>query len=166
MFNLLPPLDVGDPKEFLAATIATFAAYPVDVMEAAVPKIAHQTDRSTLKVIKAVCDEIYAPIERQIERDRVAANYQRGLPAPRKERTPEQQARIDEQVASARSRLGIPKGGAAKRGAILPPSAHVPLGSPDLPPPRRDNGHAARVAADLEQRRVRRASAEGTCGNG
>lgn len=29
-----------------------------------------------------------------------------------------------------------------------------------------DSGHAARVLADIEQRRARRASAEGTCGNG
>lgn len=141
MFKLLPPLDVGDPKAFLAAAIATFAEYPPEVMDAAVPKIAKLTDRPTLKIIGSVCEEIYAPIERQIVRDRLAAERRLSLPPPRPETS---QERRDAQVAELRQRFNLPPAGARPRKEPIRP------------------GYAQRVAEDLARRRQ---SAGAVCGN-
>lgn len=141
LFALLPPLDVTEPEVFMAATIATFVEYPVEVMDLAVPKIAQRSDRPTLKLIKAVCEELYAPLERQIEREMAERSYRKGLPPPRRQRTPEEQARVDAQVEEVKRLLGTPT-----------PKLHI------APEPRHDGNHAARVAADLAARAARRAA--------
>jgi hypothetical protein len=64
LFNLVPPLDVGDPEEFFAAAIALFAQYPIEVTERAVFKIAELSDRPTLRLMRSVLEEILAPIVR------------------------------------------------------------------------------------------------------
>jgi hypothetical protein len=101
---LLPPLDVGDPEAFMAATVTIFASYPLEVMQGALHPlkgIPGRSDRPTLRLIKMVCDEIYAPILREKEREE--REHQRAKTAryilPRPKRTPEQQARIDALVA-------------------------------------------------------------------
>lgn len=110
LFDLLPPLDVGDPRAFIAATVAIFVEYPDDVTAKAIHVIAQRSDRPTLRIIRAVCEEIYAPIEREGERRAAHVSHIAGaLPRPR--RTPEQQARIDAQITEARIALamaGIP----------------------------------------------------------
>lgn len=150
LFDLLPPLDVGDPAAFQAATVAVFAGYPLEVIEAAVPKIACSSDRPTLKLITAVCEELYAPIGRQIERDLAARSHRLSLPPPRK-RTPEEQARIDADVTAFRLTLG-----AVPRRVILPPSADLPIKA--AVPPAVRPGYAQRVAADLALRAARRSA--------
>ncbi len=104
MFDLLPPQDVGDPKAFLAAMIALFTEYPPDVGARAVFEIPKRSDRPTLKIARAVLDDIYEPIVRQIERERIE-RAPRLL--PRRPRTPEEQAKIDQQVADARKHFGL-----------------------------------------------------------
>lgn len=113
----------------MAGTVAIFATFPVEVMRAAVDPangIPGRTDRPTLKVIKAVCEEIYAPIERRMERERALEEHRRALPPPREERTPEQQACIDASVADLKRRLAAPppepvgKQLAAQRAGIVP----------------------------------------------
>lgn len=108
LFSLLPPQDVLDPESFLVETITAFAEYPVEVMVLAARDIPQHTDRATLKIIRARLDAIYEPFERQLERDRAAESHKRGLPPPSTKRTPEQQARVDAQVAAFRKQLGIP----------------------------------------------------------
>lgn len=125
LFALLPPPDVGDPKAFMATAAAILAQYPDAVVEAAVsgPRgIATRTERPTLKFIKEVCEEFYQPILRDAERGALASQPK---PLPRPPRTPEEQARIDKQVADARAKLGIPEGGLVRRGSVLPPAAEL-----------------------------------------
>lgn len=99
VINLLPPLDVTDPESFMAAMILLFNKYPEEVVEKAVFVIPTRSDRPTLKTIREVCDEIYAPIEREGRRQQIAAQPKE---LPRPERTPEEQARIDTQVMRCR----------------------------------------------------------------
>lgn len=108
LFDLMGPQDVGDPAALQSAIAATFAGFPSAVFDQAPVVIAQRSDRLTLKLVTAVCDEIYAPIERQLERDRAAQSHRLGLPAPSTKRTPEQQARVDAQVAAFRKQMGIP----------------------------------------------------------
>jgi hypothetical protein len=153
LFDLLPPQDVGDPKAFMASVAAIFSQYPDAVVEAAVggPRgVATRTDRPTLKFIREVCEEFYAPIQRQAERD---ANASQPKLLPRPPRTAEEQERIDKQVAAVRFRFGIPEG-SARRCPIMPPSADLPIDSP-VPPPA-DGRHYERIKAELEGRRARR----------
>jgi len=105
---LLPPQDVGDPRAFMAAVTLVFTGYPAEVVDAAIPKIAMLSDKPTLKLVKAVCDEIYGPALRAIERQRAADDYRRSLPPPRPKRTPEEQARVDAQVERVRKQLALP----------------------------------------------------------
>ena len=107
MFNLLPPLDVIDPESFIAETISifSFSGYPETMIERVVREIPRRTDRPTLKLIKAVCDEFYAPIEREEERRSADESHRLAITERRTPRTPEQQARIDAQVARARQQF-------------------------------------------------------------
>ena len=119
LFNLLPPLDVGDPREFIAATVAILARFPAEVMMRAIDPvegIPSRTDRPTLKLIKSVCEEFHGPIVREEARERavLAASLER--PAPRAPRTAEQQAAIDAQVAAWRRERGLPPNGVPRRG--------------------------------------------------
>jgi hypothetical protein len=101
---LLPPLDVTDPESFMAETIAILAEYPDAVIERAVHEIPRRTDRPTLRLIKAVTDEINAPLVREAERQAAHHSHVSGY-LPRPKRTPEQQARIDVQVAAAKQQF-------------------------------------------------------------
>jgi len=95
---------VGDPKPFMVMATDEFMKFPHEIYFAAVKEIAARSHRPSLRIIREVLEELYAPIHRQEERD----NKARLLPAfvPHK-RTPEEQARVDEQVATARRALGI-----------------------------------------------------------
>ena len=170
MLDFLPPLDVGNPKVFIAGITAIFASYPVEVMEAAVDPvkgIPARTDRPTLKLITEVCEEIYDPIRRRAEyEDRQRARDSAPALLPRPPRSAAQQAVIDAQVASARSALGIPPAGLKKYRELLPPSAEIPMLPPsaempmlppsaDSPTLRDDGKHASRIAADLAARAAR-----------
>lgn len=104
MFDLLPPQDVGDPKAFLAGMVALFADYPAEVFEQAVFTIPQRSDRPTLKIARAVLDELYEPVRRRVERDAIE-RQPKLLPRPR--RSPEEQARVDAQVAAWRARANV-----------------------------------------------------------
>jgi len=106
MFDRLPPLDVGDPETFIAETVAIFLEYPDEVVQKAVRDIPRRSDRPTLRLIKAACDELFAPIAREHERPKVVPEL------PRPPRTPEQQARIDKQVTEARRQIAAASVGA------------------------------------------------------
>lgn len=156
LFDLLPPLDVGDPKAFMASVAAIFSLYPDAVVEAAVggPRgIATRTDRPTLKFIKEVCEEFYAPILRDAEREAIR-NQPKLLARP--PRTADEQAKIDKQVCDFRKRFGIPDH--TKREPVMPPSADLPYYSP-VSTVVADGKHAERVNASLEERRARNEAA-------
>jgi hypothetical protein len=104
---------VGDPAAFMTAAGAIFAGFPDVVVERAITTIPMRSDRVTLKLIKSVCDELYAPMLRDIEREQARRSVVKMLPRP--PRTPEEQARIDAQVADVRNRLGIPAEGLRRR---------------------------------------------------
>lgn len=163
MLDLLPPLDVSDPKAFITAIVAIFAEYPEGVMAAAIDPvrgIPSRTDRPTLKLIKAVCEEIYQPmLEEQRRRDGVDL-ARLAIGPPRRERTQEEQARVDKLVAETRQQLGIPEGGIGDK--FRPrPSDDMRINARELQP-RDDGRHGQRVAADLAARAERRqAHAEG-----
>jgi hypothetical protein len=100
LFALCRPQDVGDPKMFMAATVALFVEYPAEVGEQAVFAIPKRTDRPTLKAMREVLDDLYAPIARRIERERIASQP---LMLAKPKRTDEQQAEIDRQIAAWRA---------------------------------------------------------------
>jgi hypothetical protein len=107
LLNFYPPLDVSEPQAFIAALVMLFAKYPAELVSAAIDPVSGIPARlkalRSIAAIKEVCDDLYAPIARRIERERIA-NAPRALPRPK--RTPEEQARIDAQVAAARRPLG------------------------------------------------------------
>ncbi len=98
--------DVGDPDYFVAAATALFAEYPEVVMVRSVPRIAAASDRPTLRLMRQELDDAYAPIAREEARRRAQLEM-RAERAARWPRTPEEQARVDAQVARARRELGI-----------------------------------------------------------
>lgn len=104
LLSLLPPLTVTDPKEFISGAVATFARYPDEVMKAAVFAIASTSDRPTLRIMKQCLDDVSAPIDREWERQEAHRDHVAGL-LTRPKRTPEQQARIDADVASFRMKF-------------------------------------------------------------
>jgi hypothetical protein len=108
MLGLVSPPDVLDPRDYMAAAIALFAKYPEAVMRRAAFEVPQRSDRPTLRLMREVLDELYEPVAREIERRRAAESSIRGLPPPDAKRSPEQQARIDLQVARVRAELHIP----------------------------------------------------------
>lgn len=156
MLDLLPPLDVGNPETWIAATVDEFSRYPEEVMAAAAREIPRRSERPTQKLIAEVLAAIYEPIERQIARERAWRDFKRALPAPRRQRTDEEQKRIDDLVQKTRRELGIPAGGLQRRTPVLPPSADAPYYSA-VHAGRADGKHALRVQQDLEARAARRA---------
>jgi hypothetical protein len=146
LFNLLPPLDVTDPESFMAETISILSEYSVDMVERVVHAIPRRTDRPTLKLINDVCEEVYAPIEREIERERarLAAEETRRLCPPWPERTEEEQQRVREKILAWRRSQGIPETG-------LPPRGMQARSLPEVSPER-----MRAVLADCEARRARR----------
>lgn len=97
------PQDVGDPKYFMAALVHMFDSYPEEVHALAVAPdgIPARLRYLNLKDVGDVLGDLYAPIERRMERERIA--NQPKLP-PRGPRTPEEQARVDAQVNAWLSR--------------------------------------------------------------
>lgn len=106
LFSLLPPQDVADAEMFLTASVALFAEYPPAVMIKAVYEIPRLSDRPKLRLMTQVLNRIYAPIERDLERQRARQSHRDGS-FERRTRTPDEQARVDAQVARARCELGI-----------------------------------------------------------
>ncbi len=102
--NFYPPLDVADPKEFIAGIVALLAQYPAELISVAVDPAGGIPARlkylNSLAAIKEVCGELYEPIVRRMTRE-AALNAPRALPRPK--RTPEEQARIEAQVAAWRA---------------------------------------------------------------
>ncbi len=164
LFDFLPPLDVGNPERFIAAVVSILAKYPAAVMLAAVDPIdgiPSRTDRPTLHLIKKVCEEYYEPIEHALWRERV---QQEAVPLPpRRQRTPAEQAVVEEKVAAMRRQLGIPADGLSRRGAqASPPFGNgLPRGGEQAPRPTTwDRPFGERLLADLEARKARNQAQE------
>ena len=113
LFDLLPPQDVGNPESFLIAAAVLFSQYTGELGRAAAFEIAQRSDRPTLKLMREVLDEFSERAMTQQNR----AERERRLPPPaRAPRTPEEQARIDEQVTQARRAFGLPPQGLQRAG--------------------------------------------------
>ncbi len=94
--------DAADPKSYLAGCAAILSEYSAEVMQAlADPRTGTKClkDYPSLPDIRKACEKIFEPIQRVWEREKAMRDYLLGLPAPRVKRTPEEQARIDGQVA-------------------------------------------------------------------
>jgi hypothetical protein len=164
LFDLIGVRSPGDPQAFVAAVISLFTHYPLRVLRAAIDPyhgIPGQRGRkqaweSEIEFYKKTLDELHAPILREEERLHAEIEKRRtrllALPAP--PRTAEQQERIDQQVADARKRLGIPPAGLQRDKFIARPSDELPINSAIMPR-QSDGKHDARVAADLAQRKGR-----------
>jgi hypothetical protein len=99
--------DVGDPQVYLTGATAILADYPEEIMEqVADPRAATRVlrDYPSLHDIRLACDRLFAPIEREAERRAAHKSHVAGL-LPRPPRTPEQQARIDAQIARAKEAM-------------------------------------------------------------
>lgn len=145
-------LDVADPRAFMAGIAAIFARYPMEVIEAAIDPssgIPVQVARLNLFDIKRICDEIHAPIERRIERERAERSHTRGLALPMPKPSEESLARIDAIVSEVKEQLGPPlqKNQRAK-GEI----AFELYGEIRERPQDRDGQHALRVQRELADR--------------
>ena len=118
LIDFVPLPDVGEPKRFIAALVAIFSEYAEPVIERAVDPVKGIPAR--LKVlrlasVREILDEINAPFQREMQRAAARKAAELALPPPSRKRTPEEQARIDKQVANARRDLGIPVGGLRRR---------------------------------------------------
>lgn len=97
--SFYPPLDVSEPKVFIAGIVAVLASYPPELQDVAVAPTGIPKRLKSLRnlaEIEEVCRELYEPIARRITRG-VLENQPRQI---EKLRTPEEQARIDAQVAA------------------------------------------------------------------
>jgi hypothetical protein len=154
------PDDIGDHRFYLAGAAAILSEYPQEVRTMiSDPRTGTRLLKPfpSLHDLRQACDKAYEPIEREMERELAArrANETLKLIGPeRRKRSPEEQARVDEQVKAARGRLGIPEGGLTRRDPVLPPSADAPHRSHVSSAP--DGKHGERVKADLDMRRTRR----------
>jgi hypothetical protein len=131
-------MDVGDPRAFLAAVIGIMMEFPIEVMETVVDPVRglpSRVRRPTLPHIREACEAAYEPIARRLQRERVLRDRQLLLapPPPGPKMT----------IAEMEAKLGHPLGGALRR---IETAAVA----------RNDGGHAARAAADLAARKVRR----------
>ena len=138
LFSLVPAPDVGDPRAFATGVVAIFALYPPPVMREAVDPatgIPSRTDRLTLKLIKAACEEIYAPIRRHEEEAACAQQRRLMLPPP-----------VDRSKRPTMEELEQKLG---RKIAV----DHGPGKPPPLP--EGDGKHALRVAAEIAARRAR-----------
>jgi hypothetical protein len=107
LLSFYPPLDVIEPKSFIAGVIAVLSRYPEELMRAAVAPDGipmRVKNLRNLAEIEDVCRDLYEPIERRLLREAVE-NAPKRLPAPL--RSAEQQEQIDQQVARVRARFGI-----------------------------------------------------------
>jgi hypothetical protein len=96
--SLCPPLDVTDPETFIAGIAAVLAQYPDEVVAQAVdPRGIPRRLKAlrSLAAIDEICAELYEPVERRLERERIAAQPKLLARPPR---TPQEQAEIDAQV--------------------------------------------------------------------
>jgi hypothetical protein len=96
------PLDVLEPKVFIAGIVAILAEYPPMLHAAAVapngiPKRIKYL--RSLAEIEELCRDLYEPIARRITRDAIASQPKQIL----RRRTAEEQAKIDAQVEAWRN---------------------------------------------------------------
>lgn len=107
LLNFYPPLEVNDPRAFIAGIISLFAQYPPELWREAIDPArgipAKIKTLRSLAAIKEILDDLYEPIAMRLARERIAS--QKSLPRP--ERTPEQQAKINAQVARAAAHFGF-----------------------------------------------------------
>jgi hypothetical protein len=97
------PLDVLEPKVFIAGIVAVLAEYPahfhaIAVAPTGIPKRIKYL--RSLAEIEDVCRELYEPIARKITREQLA-NQPRQI---ERRRSPEEQAKVDAQVEAWRNR--------------------------------------------------------------
>lgn len=105
LFKMVSLPDVGDPKAFISAATALFAGHAVEVADAAIPELATRSDRPTLRLMREVLDDL---TDRAIERQR-KADSRHALPPPDRKRTPEEQARAEQQANELRRAFGLPE---------------------------------------------------------
>lgn len=113
--------DAADPEIYGRAVVAVLMRYPESVvLEVTEPATGLPSRLKWLPAIAEIveaCDGGFAPIARQIAREKALADHARGLPPPSSfARTPAQQAEIDGQVETERRNLGIPEGGYGRGG--------------------------------------------------
>ena len=128
-----------DRKTYLAGAVAILSDYPPRVIEAlADPRTGtrYLGDYPSLRSLREACDRLNEPFERDARRTR------RGVAdLPRPPRTPEQQKRIDAQIAALRR--------------VFPPGQRRYQRAPNyLPPPLTPERRQA-VLADCAARRAR-----------
>jgi hypothetical protein len=73
LLKLLPPLDVGDPRAFIAAAVAIFASYPASIYAQVLDPVhglPSETARPTLADIKRACKRAYDPRAMELARER------------------------------------------------------------------------------------------------
>jgi hypothetical protein len=103
LLSFYPPLDVSEPKVFIAGIVNVLAQYPAELHEVVVSPTGIPSrikDLRNIFEINQVCRELYEPIARRITREALE-NQPRQIT---KQRTAEEQARIDAQVAAWRFR--------------------------------------------------------------
>jgi len=69
----LPPLDVGDPRAFIAAAVTIFASYPPSIYPKVLDPVRglpSQTARPTLADIKRALEVAYEPRAMELARER------------------------------------------------------------------------------------------------
>ena len=110
------PDDVGDARIYLVGAAAILDEYPPQVQQMICdPRTGTRLLKPfpSLHDLRAACERANEPFERQDARN----EHHKALPPPRRApRTPEDQARIDALVSSARAAHGLPPEGRARPG--------------------------------------------------
>ena len=119
LFAAYRKADYADPDGFTTQLAVVLSDYPDEViMEVTSPRTGvqrtHKWPPSIAETVEA-CEAAFEPIKRRWEREERERERARALPPPDRKRTPEQQARVDEQVRGARRLLGIPEDGLRRR---------------------------------------------------
>jgi hypothetical protein len=111
LFRFCDPTDVGDPEAFFAAVIGIFEEFPIAVMTLVadpVRGLPSRVHRPGLPEVRKACEDAYAPIARQLKRERVELDRKRMLTPPPIERmtVAELEAKIGHPLPRLRAMTG------------------------------------------------------------
>jgi hypothetical protein len=107
LLKLLPPLDVGDPRAFIAAAVAIFASYPASIYAQVLDPVhglPSETARPTLADIKRACKRAYEPRAMELARER-AAQYAANAEARDRAEMERTRKRADRRRAAERAEV-------------------------------------------------------------
>lgn len=120
LFSFYPPLDVGDPKAFLAGVVALMQHYPMDIVERVCDPARGLPSTNkyapNLAEIRNALEVVAEPWRRQMEREAIARQAAKALPPPIQDRS---KRKTYEQIVEECRAAGIMIGPKGKSGVDI-----------------------------------------------